>query len=461
MRTGRPSLALLWLVALTAACDVYDSSLLVGGAGEGGVPSTGGNPTTGGSTGEGGMAACETADQCPGMDNECGTRTCDGGLCGVDAVAAGTPATDQMAGDCIVFQCDGAGHIVGNPDDSDLPVDNLDCTDDLCDGGVPSNPLVGEGLACNDGGGSFCNADGACVECIDDFDCASNVCTDEFECAPASCDDNVQNNGETDIDCGGLQCSGCAIGFDCVVNTDCLSMLCGAADTCVPSCVDGVQNQNETDVDCGGSCPDCTFGQGCVAGSDCDTGTCGGNDTCTCAPVNGVLIISEVRTRGPMGATDDFVELFNPGTANVTFGATWTIESRAEGSASYTVRYTGEGQVVPPNEHLLLVGSTYSGATAADDVMGSSFADESSIVVKNNGAVVDAVCWNCGANTYGTHTCEGTVFTVSGCANNVDRSAERLPGGALGNCIDTGDNAADFVEITPSLPQNLNSPPTP
>jgi hypothetical protein len=48
-----------------------------------------------------------------------------------------------------------------------------------------------------------------------------------------------------------------------------------------------------------------------------------------------------------------------------------------------------------------------------------------------------------------------------GCSNNVAKSVERKPGGAQGNCIDTANNNADFVEINPSNPQNLASPPTP
>ena len=47
-----------------------------------------------------------------------------------------------------------------------------------------------------------------------------------------TCDDDLQNQGETGIDCGG-PCSAC------------------------PSCKDGVQNQGETGIDCGGPCTVC------------------------------------------------------------------------------------------------------------------------------------------------------------------------------------------------------------
>ena len=44
------------------------------------------------------------------------------------------------------------------------------------------------------------------------------------------CKDDIQNQGETDVDCGG-PCEAC------------------------PTCEDDIQNQGETGVDCGGPCP--------------------------------------------------------------------------------------------------------------------------------------------------------------------------------------------------------------
>jgi len=42
----------------------------------------------------------------------------------------------------------------------------------------------------------------------------------------------------------------------------------------VASCNDGIQNQDETDIDCGGTCPACESGQSCVVDSDCQSGYC-------------------------------------------------------------------------------------------------------------------------------------------------------------------------------------------
>ncbi len=61
----------------------------------------------------------------------------------------------------------------------------------------------------------------------------------------------------------------------------------------------------------------------------------------------------------------------------------------------------------------------------------------------------------------GSYTCEGTHFLYSNGSSNIDRSFERLPGGAAGNQTDTNDNLADFAAVQPSTPQSLASPAAP
>jgi hypothetical protein len=87
----------------------------------------------------------------------------------------------------------------------------------------------------------------------------------------ASCDDAIQNQDETDVDCGGAVCSNCLIGDSCTQDQDCASENC-VASVCAESCSDGILNQDESDVDCGGSvCDDCFEGQACAVDSDCAT----------------------------------------------------------------------------------------------------------------------------------------------------------------------------------------------
>lgn len=126
------------------------------------------------------------------------------------------------------------------------------------------------------------------------LDCAEsgNVCDDAAEPAVCSsgagtCTDGAQNQDETDVDCGGATCDGCGVGARCAAPGDCRSGLCGSDGRCEAApgtCADGVENQDETDVDCGGAtCDPCGIGQRCSGGSDCTTGNC---DSGTCAAVS-------------------------------------------------------------------------------------------------------------------------------------------------------------------------------
>ena len=69
----------------------------------------------------------------------------------------------------------------------------------------------------------------------------------------ATCNDNVQNQGESGVDCGG-PCRACPTCDDNVKNQDETGVDCGGStcNTC-PTCDDKVQNQDETGEDCGGS----------------------------------------------------------------------------------------------------------------------------------------------------------------------------------------------------------------
>ncbi len=87
-----------------------------------------------------------------------------------------------------------------------------------------------------------------------------------------SCSDGIKNQNETDIDCGGI-CSKCQDGGGCLVDSDCDSGNCSSGKCSsqqAPSCDDSVQNQDETDVDCGGQkCTACEEGKRCSIDDDC------------------------------------------------------------------------------------------------------------------------------------------------------------------------------------------------
>lgn len=47
-----------------------------------------------------------------------------------------------------------------------------------------------------------------------------------------TCTDGVRNGNESDVDCGGSQCGGCAVGGACRANGDCQSRICGTDSRC-------------------------------------------------------------------------------------------------------------------------------------------------------------------------------------------------------------------------------------
>ena len=106
-----------------------------------------------------------------------------------------------------------------------------------------------------DCGGTMC---GSCAEgqkCAADTDCNTGFCDpDKKVCAIKTC--------ETNEDCGG--------------DATCKDGACVPA----PTCSDNIKNQDESDVDCGGSCDKCENGKTCASDKDCATGECT-NGVCT------------------------------------------------------------------------------------------------------------------------------------------------------------------------------------
>ncbi|HZF47717.1 MAG TPA: hypothetical protein VE093_03650, partial [Polyangiaceae bacterium] len=132
------------------------------------------------------------------------------------------------------------------------------------------------GSPCTGNGGTVCNNMGACVECVPGIaECmAPDICQNGM-CNLPTCANVMKDGTETDIDCGGPDCSPCATNKNCMVPSDCISTVCTSGKCQAATCTDTVKNGTETDVDCGGaSCPGCAEGQVCLANSDCASGNC-------------------------------------------------------------------------------------------------------------------------------------------------------------------------------------------
>ncbi len=182
------------------------------------------------------------------------------------------------------------------------------------------------------------------------------------------------------------------------------------------------------------------------------------------------LLISEVRSRGLGGGSDEFVELYNPGTDPITLDASWTLDARSDTATAYSPRWAGTGKIIPAHGHFLIAGSAYTQQPAADEALQTGITDATSLRLSRAGSVVDALCYGFDATTQrvfsgdATYACEGMPAMNAhdnAADTNVDESLERKPGGAAGNRQDTNDNATDFAALTPSNPQSSASDPTP
>jgi hypothetical protein len=141
-----------------------------------------------------------------------------------------------------------------------------------------------------DCGGLACPACAEGKTCVVPGDCDTKSCNGG-KCN--GCTDNMLDGMETDKDCGGPICSKdfktqCADGLKCMAASDCQSNGC-LNGKCSP-CADGMQDNNESDVDCGKSgtmasanaCPKCDNGKVCVDAEDCISGQCDGNHCGSC-----------------------------------------------------------------------------------------------------------------------------------------------------------------------------------
>jgi hypothetical protein len=183
----------------------------------------------------------------------------------------------------------------------------------------------------------------------------------------------------------------------------------------------------------------------------------------------GHLVISEIRSRGKAGASDEFIELYNPTDADAVLDSGWTIDARSATSLGYSQRWVGGGGVIPKRGHFLIVGSSYTQSPSGDDDLSQSIGDAESVMLSLDGAPVSVVCYYYGplsllALQDGGYTCDMMPVANPHDDNDdtdVDQSIERKPGGAAGNCTNTGDNAADFTISSPSTPENSHSAPAP
>ena len=252
--------------------------------------------------GAGQCVGCNGPADCSGVDDDCKTKTCVAEVCGFDYAPSGTiVSVGQQPGNCQTLECDGAGGIASVPNDNDQPDDGDPCTQDVCNGGVPSNPLEPAGTPC--GGGDLCTANGACVECLSDAQCSGvETCggggtPNQCGCTPVSKNQTCQGKcGSVTGNCGQVEaCGGCPGQQTCFMSACCSPQSQGT--TCAGKCGNVINNCGQT-VSCGNTCVapqtcggggtqnvcGCTDDGASCAGKDCGTTTNNCGQMVTCAP---------------------------------------------------------------------------------------------------------------------------------------------------------------------------------
>ncbi|MFT3836508.1 MAG: hypothetical protein QM723_05895 [Myxococcaceae bacterium] len=244
-----------------------------GGAAAGGGVATGGGSGLGGGDCTGGGAGGGVATGGGGSQNDGGaTGGGSGGTCS-DLTKNGNE-TDVDCGGGTCPGCDfGKNCTQGS-----------DCASTVCFNGTCGAPAPSCGDTMQNGsetdidcGGGTCAPCADTKHCAIDSDCSSKSCDATLTCVAASCSDTKKNGNETDIDCGGITCPPCAVGDHCFAGTDCTSAVCDLANyVCLmPNCADGTKNGSETDLDCGGgTCSGCAIGKHCQMNVDCGSGYC-------------------------------------------------------------------------------------------------------------------------------------------------------------------------------------------
>jgi RHS repeat-associated protein len=169
------------------------------------------------------------------------------------------------------------------------------------------------------------------------------------------------------------------------------------------------------------------------------------------------IVISEFRTRGPAGGSDEFLELYNKSESAVNIGG-WKLKVSNNAGAISTRLTISAGTILPAHAHFLITNTGaggYGGAVAGDQGYSSGVSDDGGFAItRADDSIVDQV-----GMSYGSAFKENRVLQAL--TTNADRSYERKAGGAAGSTQDTNDGPSDFQLRTPSDPQNLASAPTP
>jgi len=170
----------------------------------------------------------------------------------------------------------------------------------------------------------------------------------------------------------------------------------------------------------------------------------------------GHLLVSEVMTGGA-SASDEFIELYNPGPEALPLEGLEVIYVTASGGTiTRKASWTTGSQPVAAGTHVLIANAAGIFAGVADVTYTNGLAATGgSVAIRIIGAslAIDAAGWGNATSSW----LEGLPAP----APAAGQSLERLPGGELGSGQDSDQNSVDFVQRATPDPQNTLSPPIP
>ncbi len=168
------------------------------------------------------------------------------------------------------------------------------------------------------------------------------------------------------------------------------------------------------------------------------------------------LLVSEVVTGGS-SASDEFVELFNPGPAALPLEGLELVYVTATGATvTRKASWAAGDHGIASHHHILVANAAGIYAGIADATYASGLAATGgSLALRIQGAAtaIDALGWGTAASIW----MEGAAAP----SPPIGASLERLPGGSAGSSQDSDDNEADFAIRALPDPQNSTAAPTP
>lgn len=181
--------------------------------------------------------------------------------------------------------------------------------------------------------------------------------------------------------------------------------------------------------------------------------------TALAVPPANHLVISEIKTDGPLGY-NEFIELYNPtntAISNSTFRLYIHNQVGAENQKEISLVPGRPTSIAPGGFYLIALesGAYAAQADATYNAIGTTLSDDNSVSIRTGAAntIVDLVGWG---SATGSSRSEGSPFAPNPAASE---SIERKPGAtsSRGNAIDTNNNANDFQLRSLPEPQSTSS----